>query len=67
MVSFFSSVYLQAEYVTNASERRVEYPLGAGYSADAIPSATTEEEIAQDFLIFFKKFQSIFGISNHKI
>jgi carboxypeptidase D len=38
-----------------------------GYSADANPSATSEEEIAQDFLTFFKKFQSIFGISNHKI
>jgi carboxypeptidase D len=46
---------------------RVEYPLGVGYSADAIPAATSEEEIAQDFLIFFTKFQSIFGISDHKI
>jgi carboxypeptidase D len=30
-------------------------------------TATSEEEIAQDFIGFFKNFQDIFGISNHKI
>lgn len=30
-------------------------------------TATSEEEIAQDFIHFFKNFQKIFGISNFKI
>lgn len=30
-------------------------------------TATSEEEVAQDFLGFFKNFQEIFGISNFKI
>lgn len=34
---------------------------------DAPVTATSEEEIAQDFLSFFTNFQTIFGISNHKI
>ena len=29
--------------------------------------AKTEEEIAQDFIHFFKNFQQIFGIKNFKI
>jgi carboxypeptidase D len=45
----------------------VEFPLGVGYSGDYSPTATTEEEIAQDFLGFFKNFQDTFGISNYKI
>jgi len=46
---------------------RVEYPLGVGFSVDATVTATSEEEIAQDFLKFFKNFETIFGISKYKI
>ncbi|KAF2497651.1 alpha/beta-hydrolase [Lophium mytilinum] len=45
----------------------VEYPLGVGFSANYTPVATSEEEIAADFLKFFKNFQTKFGIKNYKI
>jgi carboxypeptidase D len=44
----------------------VEQPVGTGYTVGS-PTATTEEEIAQDFVKFFKNFQSTFGIKNFKI
>lgn len=44
----------------------VEQPIGTGFSIGT-PSATSEEEIAQDFLGFFKTFQDKFGIKNFKI
>lgn len=44
----------------------MEYPVGLGFSTGNV-TATSQEEIAQDFLGFFKNFQSIFGISNYKI
>ena len=31
------------------------------------PTATTEEQIAQDFVGFLKNFQTTFGIKNYKI
>lgn len=45
---------------------RVEQPIGTGFSIGT-PKATTEEEIAQDFIKWFKNFQDIFGIKNYKI
>ena len=45
---------------------RVEQPIGTGFSIGT-PKATTEEEIAQDFIKFFKNFEQAFGISNYKI
>jgi carboxypeptidase D len=45
---------------------RVEQPVGTGYSQGK-PTATTEEEIAEDFVKFFKNFQEIFGIKKFKI
>jgi carboxypeptidase D len=45
---------------------RVEQPVGTGYT-QGTPTATSEEEIAQDFVGFFKNFQTTFGISNFKI
>ncbi|KIR57664.1 carboxypeptidase D [Cryptococcus bacillisporus CA1873] len=44
----------------------VEQPIGTGFSIGT-PKATTEEEIAQDFIKWFKNFQDIFGIKNYKI
>lgn len=46
--------------------RRVDQPVGTGYSIGK-PTATTQEETAQDFIKFFKNFQKIFGIKNFKI
>jgi len=46
--------------------RRVEQPIGTGFSIGT-PRATTQEETAQDFLGFFKNFQDTFGIQNFKI
>ncbi|KAL8707605.1 MAG: hypothetical protein Q9220_007392 [cf. Caloplaca sp. 1 TL-2023] len=44
----------------------VEQPVGTGFSiGDA--TATSEEDIAADFISFFKNFQDIFGIQNYKI
>ena len=45
---------------------RVEQPVGTGFSIGEI-TATTEEEIAQDFIKFFKNFEKTFGIKNFKI
>ena len=45
---------------------RVDQPVGTGYSIGT-PTASTEEEIAQDFVRFFKNWQEMFGIKNFKI
>jgi carboxypeptidase D len=44
----------------------VEQPVGTGFSIGNV-TATSEEEIAQDFVNFFQNFQTIFGISKFKI
>jgi carboxypeptidase D len=46
--------------------RRVEQPVGTGFSIGQV-TATDEEEIAQDFVNFFLNFEKIFGIKNFKI
>ena len=40
--------------------------MGTGFSIGEV-TATTEEEIAQDFIKFFKNFEVTFGIKNFKI
>lgn len=44
----------------------VEQPVGTGFSIGEV-KAKSEEEIAQDFVMFFKNFQDTFGIKNFKI
>ncbi|RDW76179.1 carboxypeptidase-3 [Coleophoma crateriformis] len=44
----------------------VDQPIGTGYSIGT-PTATTEEETAQEFIRFFKNFEKLFGIKNFKI
>lgn len=44
----------------------VEQPVGTGFSIGEV-TATTEEEIAQDFIKFFKNWEKTFGIKNYKI
>lgn len=44
----------------------VEQPVGTGFSIGT-PTATSEEDIAADFVKFFKNFLDIFGIKNYKI
>lgn len=48
------------------SHPRVDQPVGTGYSIGT-PTATTQEETAQDFIKFFKNFEKTFGIKNFKI
>ena len=44
----------------------VEQPVGTGYTIGD-PTASSEEEIAQDFVGFLKNFQTTFSISGYKI
>lgn len=44
----------------------VEQPIGTGF-ATGIPTATSEEDVAAQFLGFFKNFEDLFGIKNYKI
>jgi carboxypeptidase D len=44
----------------------VEQPVGTGFSIGEV-TATSEEDIAQDFVDFFLNFETIFGIKNFKI
>jgi len=44
----------------------VEQPVGTGFAIGNV-TATSEEEIAEDFANFFLNFQEIFGISKFKI
>jgi carboxypeptidase D len=45
---------------------RVDQPVGTGYSIGT-PTATSQEETAQDFIQFLKNFENIFGIKKFKI
>lgn len=44
----------------------VDQPVGTGFSTGT-PTAVSQEEIAQDFVKFFRNWQEIFGIKNFKI
>lgn len=44
----------------------VEQPVGTGF-ATGTPTATSQYDIAEDFIKFFKNFQDIFGIKNYNI
>jgi carboxypeptidase D len=48
------------------TSRRVDQPIGTGYSVGTA-TADSQEETAQDFVKFFKNFQKTFGIKNFKI
>lgn len=45
---------------------RVEQPVGTGFSIGEV-TATSEEDIADDFVNFFANFQEIFDIARYKI
>ena len=65
-----SGTYLPVEnpysWVNLTNMLWVEQPFGTGFSQGPV-TATTQEEIAQDFVKFFKNFQTTFGIKNYKI
>lgn len=44
----------------------VEQPVGTGFSQGE-PTATSQEEIAEEFLGFFKNFVDTFGLKNRKV
>ena len=52
--------------IYNNALLRVEQPVGTGFSIGEI-TATSEEDIAQDFVNFFLNFQNLFSIQNFKI
>lgn len=45
----------------------VEQPKGVGFSTGKLGTYTTEEEVAQDFIKWFKNWQDVFGIKKYKI
>lgn len=50
-------------------EARVEQPVGTGFSIGIVTASgvDAQQEIAQDFINFFKNWQDLFGIKNYKI
>lgn len=44
----------------------VEQPVGTGFSTGK-PTATNEVDVANQFLGFFKNFETLFNITNYKI
>lgn len=44
----------------------VEQPVGTGYS-QGTPDATSEADVASEFLGFFKNFVDTFGLQNRKV
>lgn len=64
--SVVSSYYAHEPKKNLLTSRRVDQPVGTGYSVGT-PTAISQEETAQDFIKFFKNFQKIFGIKNFKI
>lgn len=44
----------------------VEFPVGVGFSIGEV-TATNQEDIAADFINWFRNFQHTFSISNYKI
>ena len=63
---WYASNPLKSTVMAINADHRVEQPVGTGFSIGEV-TATTEEEIAQDFIKFFKNFETTFGIQNFKI
>ncbi|KAJ5232174.1 hypothetical protein N7468_005130 [Penicillium chermesinum] len=62
----FAPVETPYSWVNLTNVLWVDQPVGTGFSTGT-PVATSEEEIAQEFVKFFKNWQEIFGIKNYKI
>ncbi|KAJ6092671.1 hypothetical protein N7486_007960 [Penicillium sp. IBT 16267x] len=62
----FAPVENEYSWVNLTNMLWVDQPVGTGFSTGK-PTANSEEEIAQDFVKFFKNWQEIFGIKNFKI
>ncbi|PVH89092.1 alpha/beta-hydrolase [Cadophora sp. DSE1049] len=44
----------------------IEYPVGVGYT-EGTPTATSEEELAQEFLGFWQNFMTLFSLQGRKV
>ncbi|KAJ5096891.1 Peptidase S10 serine carboxypeptidase [Penicillium angulare] len=44
----------------------VDQPVGTGFSA-GMPTATNEDDVAADFITFFKQFQALYNVKNFRI
>ncbi|TAQ90069.1 hypothetical protein B7494_g1616 [Chlorociboria aeruginascens] len=62
----FAPVVNDFSWVNLTNMLWVEQPVGTGYSIGKV-TATNQEDIAADFVKFFKNFEEIFGIKNYKI
>ncbi|OCK73368.1 putative pheromone processing carboxypeptidase [Lepidopterella palustris CBS 459.81] len=62
----FAPVVNDYSWVNLTNMLWVDQPIGTGYSIGT-PKATTQEEIAQNFVDFFKNWEELFGIKNFKI
>ncbi|KAI9720473.1 MAG: hypothetical protein M1828_005644 [Chrysothrix sp. TS-e1954] len=56
----------QYSFVNLTNVLWVEQPVGTGFSQGKV-TATSEEEIAAEFVTWFKNFQTTFGIKNYNI
>ena len=65
MVCFFFCLKCRVDGIADLG-LRVEQPVGTGFSIGEV-TAKTEEEIAQDFIKFFKNWETTFGIKDYKI
>lgn len=57
---------MKLAYKTTNFQKRVEQPVGTGFSIGDV-TATSEEDIAEDFTNFFLNFEKTFGIKKFKI
>ncbi|KAB8069999.1 Alpha/Beta hydrolase protein [Aspergillus leporis] len=62
----FAPVINEYSWVNLTNMLWVDQPVGTGF-ATGKPTATSQEETAEDFIKFFKNFQQIFGIKKFKI
>jgi carboxypeptidase D len=64
LVSF--SVFYIYIYISSSHARRVEQPVGTGFSQGTV-TAKSEADIAADFIGFFKNWAALFGTAGFKV
>jgi carboxypeptidase D len=62
----YGMFYVRLSNITTNVIQRVEQPVGTGFAFGNV-TATSEEDIAADFLGFFEYFLDVFNIKNLKI
>ncbi|KAJ5492674.1 Serine-type carboxypeptidase F [Penicillium diatomitis] len=62
----YAPVENQYSWVNLTNMLWVDQPVGTGFSIGT-PTATTQEETAQEFVKFFQNFQELYGVKNFKV